>query len=146
MFVRSANKITLRPAMPNIASKGSSQVRHLPMVRSSTSGAVPGGGVAVKTIEAPVRPPGRIGHGVDQSLVTAHAVHADDVAVVRGDLDRLLEVLQGEGRGVAEAVVGLGQPLRDARVRQMTLDARRGVPVARWEEHTSELQSLRHLV
>src|SRR5262245_47891236 len=133
MLVRSANKITLRPAMPNSASNGSSQVRHLPMSGPSAAGAVPSGGVAVKTIEAPVRPPGRIGHGIDEGLVTAHAVHANDVAVVRGDLDRLLEVLQGEGSGVAEAVVGLGQPLRDARVRQMTLDARRGVPVAALE-------------
>src|SRR5206468_1295810 len=126
MFVRSANKITLRPAMPNSASSGSSQVRHLPISRPSAAGAVPGGGVAVETIEAPVRPPGRIDHGVDECLVAAYAVLADDVAVARRDLDRLLEVLQGEGGGVAKAVVGLRRPLREARVRQMTLDARRG--------------------
>src|SRR5438093_420416 len=133
MFVRSANKITLRPAMPNSASSGSSQVRHLPISRPSAAGAVPGGGVAVETIEAPVRPPGRIDHGVDECLVAAYAVLADDVAVARRDLDRLLEVLQGEGGGVAKAVVGLRRPLREARVRQMTLDARRGVPVAALE-------------
>src|SRR5215831_4666120 len=133
MLVSSANRITLRPAMPNSASSGSSQVRHLAMSGPSAAGSVPGGGVAVKTIEAPVRPARRVGHGIDEALVTAHAVHAHDVAVVRGDLDRLLEVLQGEGGGVTEAVVGLGQPLREARVRQMALDARRGVPVAALE-------------
>src|SRR5215813_7933097 len=129
MFVSSASRITLRPAMPKSASSGSSQVRHLAMSGPSAAGAVPGGGVAVKTIEAPVRPARRVGHGIDEALVTAHAVHANDVAVVRSDLDRLLEVLQSEGSGVAKAVVCLGHPLREARVRQMALDARRGVPV-----------------
>src|SRR5215831_12653416 len=133
ILVRSASRMTLRPAIPNIASNGSSQVRHRPTLCSLAPGAVSGGGMAVKAVEPSVRPPRRVGHGIDEGVVAPHAIHANDVAVVRGDLDRLLEVLQGERGGVAEAVVGLRHPLGEARVGQMALDARRGVPVAALE-------------
>src|SRR5262249_47350068 len=133
MLVRSDSKITLRPAIPNIASNGSSQARHPPTLRSLAASAVPGGGMAVKTVEPSVRSPGRVDHGVDEGFVASHAVHANDVAVMRRDLDRLLEVLQGEGGGVAEAVVGLRHPLRDAGVGKVALGARRGVRLAALE-------------
>ena len=50
-----------------------------------------------------------------------------------GDLDRLLEVLQRERRRVAEPVLGLSHPLREASVRQVALDARGHVAVAALE-------------
>jgi hypothetical protein len=40
------------------------------------------------------------------------------------------QIMQGEGRGMPEAVVGLGHPFADSGVRRVALDARRGVPVA----------------
>jgi len=41
---------------------------------------VTGAGVAVHAIERAVLAPGRVGDGVDEALVAAHAVHADHLA------------------------------------------------------------------
>ena len=67
--------------------------------------------------------------GLNEVAVTAQAIRPDDSAILRRDLDRLLEVLQGEGDGVPEAVVRLGRPLGKARRGQMALDASGRVPV-----------------
>src|SRR5262249_23173416 len=65
----------------------------------------------------------------NEPLVAPEAVHADEITIPPRDLDRLLEVLEGEGDRVPEAVISLREPLREALVRQVALDAGGGVPV-----------------
>jgi hypothetical protein len=98
--------------------------------RVSATGSVSGAGVAMQTIEPPPRAAGPRGHRLDERFVAPEAVRAHNIPVPRGDLDRLLEVLEGEGHRVPDPVVGLGHPFRDSLVRQMALDAGRGVPVS----------------
>src|SRR5262249_52394213 len=64
--------------------------------------------VPVRALELVARGPGRLVDGVDEVSVTAEAIGLSDSPIVRSDLDRLLEVLEGEGHGVTEAVIGLG--------------------------------------
>jgi len=68
-------------------------------------------------------------HSRDEAFVTANAVTLYDSTIARGDLDRLLEVLEGERHRVPEAVVRLRDPLGQAVRGQMTLDTGGGVPV-----------------
>src|SRR5262245_35870883 len=131
MLVRSASRSTVRPAIPSSPSKPRSQPR---LMRSpSAPGAVPGAGVAVQAIQGSSSVPTGLDDRVDQGFVAPHAIHADQVTVFRRDLDRLLEVLQREGSRVTEAVLGLRDPLHDARMRQVALDAGRRVAMAALE-------------
>src|SRR5215470_6640994 len=117
MFVRSARSSTVTPAIPTSASTAMSQPpRHpfMSFLRPSATGAVSGVGMAVQAIEAAMGATGRVDHRLDETVVTPHTVDAHHVAVARRDLDRLLEVLECEGDGVAKAVLALGQPLRDS--------------------------------
>ena len=82
-----------------------------------------GAGVTVHAVELARHRSGRRVDGLDEVAVAAQAVFLRERAIARGDLDRLLEVLQREGHGVPETVVRLGQPLRQPRGGQMTLDA-----------------------
>jgi hypothetical protein len=66
---------------------------------------------------------------VHELAVTPQTILLENSRVSRGDLDRLVEVLEREGLGVPPAVVRLGDHLGDQVVRQMALDARRGVVV-----------------
>src|SRR5262245_36669133 len=135
MFVRSGSRITVRPAIPSNPSKPRSQPRLMrsPLRIASALGAVPGPGVTVQAIQRSPPVPTGLHDCVDQGFVTPQAIRADEVTVLRRDLDRLLEVLQRKGGRVAKAVLGLRHPLHDARVRQMTLDAGRGVAMATLE-------------
>src|SRR5262245_21814195 len=141
MFVRSASRSTVTPATPTRASTARSQPRCRPpgdptlamCSLVSAPGAVSGRGVAVETIEAAACTAAPFDHGVDETFVAPQAVLANEVAVSGSDLDGLLEILQGEGGRVAKAVLGLGHPLREARVGQAALDAGRGMPVATFE-------------
>src|SRR6185503_10403311 len=60
---------------------------------------------------------------VHQGAVAAHASVLQDTAVLVGHHDGLMEVLQRECRGVAEAVFALGEILADKAVRQVAVDA-----------------------
>src|SRR5262249_54192678 len=71
----------------------------------STPGAVPGAGVTVQAIQRSPPVPTGLDDCVDQGFVTSQAIRADEVTVLRRDLDRLLEVLQREGGRVAKAVL-----------------------------------------
>src|SRR5262245_56794330 len=134
MFVRSASRSMVSPATAArpISPRSQPRARIVAIARSyvSSSGAVPGAGVAVEPIEPSPRRPGGVDHRVDETFVAPEAVHADDVSIARRDLDGLLEVLEGEGGRVPESVLGLGSPFRDPLVGQVALDAGRGVPVA----------------
>src|SRR5262249_57099389 len=103
--------------------------------RTSTSapGAVPGSGVTMQAIQRSTPMPTGCDDCVDQGFVTPQAIRADEVTVLRRDLDRLLEVLQREGGRVAKAVLGLRHPFHDARMWQMALDAGSGVAMAALE-------------
>src|SRR5262245_59289240 len=129
MFVSSASSNTVRPATPTSPITARSQPRFI-LVPLSTARAVTGAGVTVHAVERAVWAPGRLGNGVHETLVAAHAVHAHHLAILGRDLDRLLEVLQRERRRMPEAVVGLRQPLCDSGVRQVALHARRRVTMA----------------
>src|SRR5499427_9319606 len=96
---------------------------------SSTSRSVACSRVTVRALELVAQGPGGLVDGVDEVSVTAEAIGLSDSPVVRSDLYRLLEVLEGEGHGVTEAVIGLGQPLGQPSRGQVTLDAGGGVPV-----------------
>src|SRR5262245_42815254 len=144
MLVSRARSRTTRAAAPAKATTTPSQphrrrreLRFIAMAPSllsrSSARPVAGAGVAVQAVERPVPRTGALGDRVDESLVAPHAVPLDDRPVGGGDLDRLLEVLEREGRGVPEAVVGLGDPLAEARRGEMALHARRGVAVAALE-------------
>src|SRR5262245_53577100 len=100
--------------------------------RVSASGAVARAGMAMDAIE-PLRAAAPGHHFVNEGFMAADAVHPDDVAIAQRDLDRLLEVLKREGGRMPEAVLGLRRPFRDPRVRQMTFDAGRCVPVTALE-------------
>src|SRR5262245_50132748 len=100
---------------------------------ASASGAVPGAGVTVQAIQRSPPVPAGLDDRVDQGFVTSQAIRADQITVVRCDLDRLLEVLQRERSRVTKPVLGLRHPLHDAGMRQMTLDAGRGVAMAALE-------------
>src|SRR5215831_19532884 len=95
----------------------------------STSPSVACSRVAVRALELVTQRPWTPVDGVDEGSVTAEAIGLGDRPIVRSDLDRLLEVLEGEGHGVTEAVIGFGQPLGQPSRGQVTLDARGGVPV-----------------
>src|SRR5215475_12942733 len=95
----------------------------------STSRSVACSRVAVRALELVTVGPWGLVDGVDEVSMTAEAIGLGDSPIVRSDLDRLLEVLEGEGHGVAEAVIGLGQPLGQPGRGQVTLDAGGGVPV-----------------
>src|SRR5215813_9369297 len=129
MFVSSASSNTVSPATPTSPITARSQPRFI-LAPLLAARAVTGAGVAVHAIERAVEMPGRLGNGLHEALVAAHAVHTHHLAVLRRDLDRLLEVLQRERGRMPEAVVGLRHPFRQARVRQMTLDARGRVAMA----------------
>src|SRR5262249_27545389 len=60
----------------------------------------------------------------DETFVTLYAVALQDAGILLVDADRFVKILQREARGVPEAVLGLGDPLRQALVRQMTIHAR----------------------
>src|SRR5215470_7371104 len=98
---------------------------------ASAAGSVTGAGMTVHAVELP--PGRRRVHGLDEVAVAAQAVLLRERPIVRGDLDRLFEVLEREGHGVPEAVVRLGHPLGQARGGQMALDAGRRVPVSALE-------------
>jgi len=70
---------------------------------------------------------------MDQGLVTPHAVLPGDPPVPGGDLDRFLEVLEGEGDRVTEAVLGLGDPLGETVGQEVTLHAGRRMAMAALE-------------
>src|SRR5262249_7367461 len=95
----------------------------------STSRSVACSRVTVRALELVAQGPGSLVDGVDEVSVTAEAIGLSDSPIVRSDLDRLLEVLEGEGHGVTEAVIGLGEPLGQPSRGQVTLDAGGGVPV-----------------
>src|SRR5262245_22731749 len=141
MLVKSARSRMVRPAMtPKTRTietqPGERRGRFTDISRSlgAARGASPaysmaGPRVTVHAIHgAPLRS-GAAAHGLDQVPVTSEAVLLGDLPVARGDLDRLLEVLEREGDGVPEPVVRLRQPLRQSLGGQMTVDARGHVPV-----------------
>jgi len=101
---------------------------HLARSPSPAGGAVTGLTVTMQTVE--LTTDRAAGHGVDEVRVAARAVVANDAPVARRDLDRLLEVLERERRGMTEAVIRLGDPLGGSRVGQMALHARRRVAMA----------------
>jgi hypothetical protein len=72
-------------------------------------------------------------YGMDEVGMTSHTVGLDESSITWGDLDRLLEVLQGEGGRVAKAVVRLGDPLGEACMGQVALDAPGHMPVSALE-------------
>src|SRR5262245_38647241 len=135
MFVSSASSRIVTPATPASATRARSHtlMRVMGIVSFSIAGAVPDARVTVHAREIAMPPPRSVRHRLHERLVTPHAVLADHLEIARGDLDRLLEVLQCEGRRVPEAVLGLGHPLAEARVGQVALHARRRVPVAALE-------------
>src|SRR5262245_5767817 len=91
--------------------------------RTSAAGAVAGVSMTVQAVELAIAAGLAAVNGLDQVRVTAPAVVHHDPPVAGRDLDRLLEVLQGERGRVAEALVGLGHPLGDAGGREMAIDA-----------------------
>jgi hypothetical protein len=80
------------------------------------AGAMAGPGVTVQAVDLPPRWGRRRQHAVDEGGVTAHAVFLHQTPVPGRDLDRLLEVLQGEGRRVPEPVLRFGDPLGETLV------------------------------
>src|SRR5262249_38921851 len=66
----------------------------------STSRCVACSRVAVRALELVMQRPWAPVDGVDEVSVAAEAVGLGDPPVVRSDLDRFLEVLEGEGHGV----------------------------------------------
>src|SRR5262245_25875046 len=139
MLVSRDRRSTVSPATARKPRDTSHQFRRIgpPPAPEFTPGSAPGAmaraGMTVQTVElAPARSGAR-GHRLQEGAVAAHAVVQHDAPVVGRDLDWLLEILQGERDRVPEPVVGLGQPLDQALVRQVTLDAGGGVPVAALE-------------
>ena len=84
----------------------------LPRPASSAAGLVAGARVAVQAVE--LLPRRRDRHRVDDGGMAAQAVGPHDLPVPGRDLDGLLENLQREGRRVAEPMIGLDHPLRQA--------------------------------
>src|SRR5215510_4730010 len=95
----------------------------------SASRAVSRPRMAVETVELSTLGSGAPQYGMDEVRMAPHTVGLDESSITRGDLDGLLEVLQGEGSGVAKAVVRLGDPLGEACVGQVALDASGHMPV-----------------
>src|SRR5262245_59414438 len=95
----------------------------------STSRSMSCSRVAVGALELVAQRPWGPVDGVDEVSVAAKAIGLRDSPIGRSDLDRLLEVLEGEGHGVTEAVISLGQPFGQPSRGQVTLDAGGGVPV-----------------
>src|SRR5262245_39671100 len=65
----------------------------------------------------------RVQHAGDHRLVAVQARPLENVCVLRGDADRFRKVLQGEGKGMMPAVLGLGEVLADDVMGQVTIDA-----------------------
>src|SRR5262245_58855609 len=62
-------------------------------------------------------------HAGDDRLVAVQTCRLKNCRVLRGDADRFRKVLQGEGKRVMPAVLGLGDVLANELMRQMTVDA-----------------------
>lgn len=68
-------------------------------------------------------------HLVHDGLMTVQASVLSHAPVARLDLDRLVEIFEGKGQGVKEAIVRLGHPLSDEIVWQMAVVAPRHMVV-----------------
>src|SRR5678815_1188518 len=145
MFVSSASKMMVAPATAAKPRSIVSQVRRRlrssatammlssPLLRPSAAGAVTDPGVTVHAVELSAQASGVRHHRMDEVAVAAEAILLHERSIVGGDLDRLLEVLQRERGGMAEAVVGLGHPLGEPVRGKMAVDAGGGVAMAALE-------------
>ena len=81
-------------------------------------------GVTMHALHRIARRRARSAHQLVHKLpVTADAVGLHDVLIARGDLDRLMKILQRERLAVPVSMIGLGQVLGDEFVRQVAVDA-----------------------
>ena len=84
---------------------------------------MPNRNMATHTAIRAVRQCAVIDEIVHQSLMALNAVDLQDVGVLLLDANRFGKILQGEGLGVKEAVLRLGDVFADEIVRQMAVDA-----------------------
>src|SRR5262245_2312104 len=144
MLVSSASRSTVMPAMaakprrirptPGPRRRGrlstGSVMSMAPRRAPSARPEMPRPGVAMHAAELLAGRSRAQEHGVDERVVAAPAVGLHDQPVLRRDLDRLLEVLERERHRVAEAMLGLGDPLREAVVGKMAVHAPGDVAMA----------------